>query len=86
MKKPKKSKMYFKEMEIACSCGSKDCGKLYIQFVSRNLIEVNFIPKGCKKVKAGVCISDKDLKKFRKLVIHQKEYDENFKELSKDIG
>lgn len=64
-------KTYFRKMTVGCGCRDKQCGKLYIQFVGNNLVEFNFIPYKCKKVKFGVVVSDKDLDKFRKIIFEQ---------------
>jgi len=74
----RKSKGFFKEMTIPCGCGDNRCGKLYIQFCERNVIEINFIPYRHKKVKEGVVISNKILDKFRKIIVEQAEYDKTF--------
>lgn len=79
MKKAIKKKSYFKEVTEECGCGDKRCGKLYIQFAGRNMIEINFIPYRCKKVKFGVVLKDRQLDKFRKLVADQEKFDKNFK-------
>jgi hypothetical protein len=73
-------KTWEKYYEVPCGCGDKQCGKLSLHFCGRNVLDIGFIPYRHKKVKFGVVLSNKELDIFRRVVAHQRDHDENFKE------